>query len=161
MILVASFEIIPTERIYPLFMTFPVEETFNEKFDRLDYDSYYWVMNMGTLGILMMIILLNYPVYFLMKCIKCNCAKNIRNSWEHGLFWNHSILFLKEAYLELIISCVVQCLVMTESWDFNHFWSNLSNVLAIFGFFLSIGLVFITVFVLWPNYDKLENDFFE
>ncbi len=107
MVSVATFDLIPTEIIYPLFMTFPVEESFNDKFDRMDYDSYYFIMNMGTLGVLLMILLLCYPIYFLLKYTKCNCAKNWRNHFYHRLFWNNSILFLKEAYLEILISVVL------------------------------------------------------
>ena len=51
MITVATFEILPIEDVYPLFMTFPREGSFNDRFERLDYGSYYVVMNMGTLGI--------------------------------------------------------------------------------------------------------------
>ena len=127
----------------------------------MDYDSYYLVMNMGTLGVLLVILLLAYPIYFLLKVTKCNCAKNTRSRWDYGLFWNDSILFLKEAYLELIISVLLQSLKMRESWAIGYFWSIFSNCMTIVCIILSVGILLVLLFLLWPNHDKLENDFYK
>ena len=143
---------IPTETIYPLFMTFPVEESFNDKFDRMDYDSYYAIMNIGFVGILFAILLLNYPIYFIFKWSNCNCARNVRNRWEHGLFWNDTILFIKEAYLEIVISVLLQFHIFWESWDVDYFWSNFSNCLAIFCLFITLGILIVILLYIWPNH---------
>ena len=47
MILISTYEFLPTQDIFPLFMDLPERDPFNEKFDRLDYGSFYSTMILG------------------------------------------------------------------------------------------------------------------
>ena len=156
--MVATFELFPCDDIYPLFMTFPVEGSFNERFERLDYASYYTVMNMGSLGIVLVFLLLSYLTYGVLNFMSCFCARNAANIMRRSLFWNSAILFLKGAYLEIVLSVLLQCLVMRESWNLDYFWSIFSNCLCLFLLASSLGLLVLICGYLWPNYRMLEGN---
>ena len=46
-----TYEVIPTEKLFPLFMELPDKGSFNEKFERVDFGSFYTLMNMGCICI--------------------------------------------------------------------------------------------------------------
>ena len=47
LIKLSTYEFLPTQEIFPLFMDLPEREPFNEKFVRLDYGYFYITMNLG------------------------------------------------------------------------------------------------------------------
>ena len=76
MITVVTFDILPTDYIYPLiFQTLPETEPFNSKFDRLSYNGLGLMTNMGTMLLPVFWYLLLYAMLpcfdFLKKDAKC------------------------------------------------------------------------------------------
>ena len=65
LISLATYEILPTSEIFPLFMDFPDYGAFNDRFDRLDYGSFYSVMVLGCVFIAFCWMLLLYVIYVL------------------------------------------------------------------------------------------------
>ena len=64
MISVATFDIIPTDDIFPnFFPDLPDENPFTDKFDRLNVGSRFLIMNMGTMLIIFGFYVLLFIVY--------------------------------------------------------------------------------------------------
>ena len=64
MIPIATFDFLPTDDFYPLiFDTLPERDSFSEEFDRLEYGSYYILMNLGTMLIIFFVTVAFYVVY--------------------------------------------------------------------------------------------------
>ena len=51
----STYEIFPTEEFFPLFMEMPDRGSFNDRFERLDYDSYYSTMILGSVFIVFVV----------------------------------------------------------------------------------------------------------
>lgn len=49
LIKLATYEFLPTQDIFPLFMDLPDRGSFNEKFERLDYGYFYSTMILGSI----------------------------------------------------------------------------------------------------------------
>ena len=76
MISVATFEILPTDDIFPMFFPdLPEDSPFTNKFDSLNIGSRYLVMNLGTMFVILsgyLILYLLYPIFrFLRNDTKC------------------------------------------------------------------------------------------
>ena len=76
MINVATFDILPTDDIYPhIFTGLPEQDPLSSKFERLEYGSNFSVMNMGTLLIFFfwyLMLLAIYPfISFFASELKC------------------------------------------------------------------------------------------
>ena len=110
MITVATFDILPTDDMFPEVLSeFPEEDPYTDKFDRLNYGWIFCVMNMGTMLIIFLVYCLLYLIYpiakFFGKYFKR--AKKFKKKLKKMLFWNHAIVFIQEGCLEILISAVI------------------------------------------------------
>ena len=97
MITVATFDILPTDDFYPYFFpSLPERDAFSDKFDRLEYGSYYIIMNMGTMLLVFFWYLLMFMIYPVADFLKndANWARRVYNKLRPILIWNGSILFI-------------------------------------------------------------------
>ena len=124
MITVATFDILPTDDVFPeIFTLLPEEDAFTDKFDRLNYGSTFCIMNMGTMLIIFLGYTVLYFVYFLCKLLSpvSKKAKKISKKLNKMLFWNHAIVFLQEGFLEILIAAVINFVYMSkhqgDSWS--------------------------------------------
>lgn len=67
LITVATYEILPTQEIFPLFMDMPDRGYLNERFERLDYGSYYSTLILGSVFLVFLWQLTLYPVYLILR----------------------------------------------------------------------------------------------
>ena len=161
MITVATFDILPTDEIFPTFFPqLPEDNPFNDKFDRLGVGSSFLVMNMGTMLIIFTFYAILYALYPCFKFIKdeAKCAKKLEKSTRSMLFWNHTIIFLYEGYLDILLSGAVNLYFLREgtfTWDS---WSLfITNVLSFFLVACCAFLLFFVLFYIWPRFDKLKS----
>ena len=77
----------------------------NERFERLNYDSYYSIMGLGFLFIIMLWLLAQYPVYFLLwLCrLRSQWPERLMNWLWSTLFWKQWILFVEASFLVIVI----------------------------------------------------------
>ena len=100
MIAVATFDILPTDDLFPeIFTQLPEEDAYTDKFDRLNYGSVFCIMNLGTMLVIFLTYLLLYLIYALVTFVgKALCCKKranrLRSYLSAMLFWNHAIVFL-------------------------------------------------------------------
>ena len=89
MISVGTFDILPTDDMYPyIFPGLPEDSPFNDKFDDMDIGSTYLVMNMGTMLMIFTFYLLLYFIYPFVNFLKrdCKCAGKVHKKIEPMLF---------------------------------------------------------------------------
>ena len=68
-----TFELLPTDEIFE-FMELPDRGYLNEKYQRLDYGSFYSILVLGFVFIVMIWMLLLYPIYLALYL----CGKSYR-----------------------------------------------------------------------------------
>lgn len=78
---------------------------------------------------------------------------------KRQLFWNNSILFLQEAYIDLLFACVIQIMNfkeidLTKTISISELITNLFAIILLFQITL---LPLILVCHVWPNYAKLRS----
>ena len=110
MITVASFDIMPSDVILPeIFDQFTDETSFSDKFARMGFDTKYMVFNMGTMFFVFCYncsLLALYLPFWLLKS-RFRWAKILTFKLQSVLFWRWQIIFVQEAYLDLLISAII------------------------------------------------------
>ena len=161
MITIATFDVLPTDDVFPsIFPELPEDNPFNDKFDRLQIGSSFLVMNMGTMLLIFTFYSVLYAIYPCVKFIKneAKCAKKLEKKIRNMIFWNHTIIFFYEGYLDILISSSINLYFLNEgifTWDTPSLF--ITNLLSIF-LIMSCGFLFIfVVFYLWPRFDQLKD----
>ena len=165
MVSVATFEILPTDDIFPIFFPeLPDDSPFNDKFDRMNIGSRYLVMNLGTMFVILcgyLVLYLLYPIFNFLRN-DSQCGAKWQKKLHPMLFWNHAIIFLQEGFLDIIIGTSINLAILQEG-DLQ--WSSwtviFTNVLAIFLLICCVVLFLVTVGYLWPNFSKLKTRAFK
>ena len=105
----ATYELLPTEDIFPLFMDLPDLGSFNEKFERLDYGYFYSIMNLGFMFIVFVFNLALYPVFLILWLLKLKFVwpTNLVNYMYDILFWQQFVFFAHATFLEIIIGILL------------------------------------------------------
>ena len=163
MITVATFDILPTDELFPLiFPNFPDIDAYTPKFDRLGYGSMFIVMNMGTMLVVFFYYLALYlivlPCSRLAARFGSKRGTKTEKKLKKVLFWDHAIIFLQEGFMEICISALLNFLFIADNQDA---WSSgdlvVSNLLAIFLTISMITLILVIAFYLWPNFSRLRE----
>ena len=107
MIVVATFDFLPTDDFFPWFFpNLPTDDAYTDKFERLDYGHSFLLFNMGTMLIIFFYHVLCYFLYRPLKFLSNDAkwANKLLKQWIiPTCFWNGTILFIQEAYLDLLI----------------------------------------------------------
>lgn len=105
---VATYEILPTSDIFPLFMDMPERGFLNEKFERLDYGSFYSTVILGSVFILFLWLLSLIPIYYLLRLCRLRFMWPERMiQYLHGfLFWKQFLVFTYASFIEIVI-CIL------------------------------------------------------
>ena len=163
MITVATFDILPTDELFPLiFPNIPEIDAYSPKFDRLGYGSMFIIMNMGT----MLIVLFYYLALYLvvLPCARLSAkfgsrrGKRTEKKLRKVLFWDHAIVFLQEGFMEICISALINFLFIADN---QGAWASgdllVSNFLTIFLTVAIIVLIALIAFYLWPRFSRLRE----
>ena len=69
---IANFDIIPLENIFPEVFEMPDGESFNEVLESFDFDSQFFIYNVGTPLVIILVVFLIILGLFMLECIpKC------------------------------------------------------------------------------------------
>ena len=161
MITVATFDILPTDDMFPLVLAeLPEEDAYTDKFDRLNYGSVFTVMNMGTLLIIFLYYVVLYSIYPCVRLGKnhlkwCNKLEKKLNGM---LFWNHAIVFIQEGFIEILIGALINFKYMVSADDPWGNWNLVfNNIITIVLTAASAVLCLFLVFFLYPRFGKLRQ----
>ena len=156
MISVATFEILPTDDIFPVFFSkLPEDSALTDNFDRMNFGSRYLVMNLGTMFLILsgyLVLYLLYPIFNFLKN-DSQCSAKMQRKLQAILFWNHAIIFLQEGYLDIVIGTSINLAILQEGQLQWSTWTVVfTNLLTIFLLVCCIALFLVTVGYLWPNF---------
>ena len=139
---IASFEIIPSDKINELLYFFPEEEPFNLSFQECGVESQLFLVNMGfPLYIIlghMALIFLNLLLYLTNLLLKLKCLGKITNYLSGYLFWNGLIRLFMEVYLGMALAAVLNTIV--ADWQSPFKWVKVSNYAGLVSLILAISL---------------------
>ena len=116
-----TYEVLDTEQIYPLYFDFPDRGALNEKFERLEYGSFYSIMCLGFPFIIILWLLFLYPVYLILRIcnLRYNWPKSIVENLRKILFWKQWLVFTDAMFLELVIIVLLQINIVDTDWNQN------------------------------------------
>ena len=126
----------------------------------LGYGAQYIINNLGTALIFIILQIISYPIYSLLKLIspKHKVFENWRKRMNKNIFWMGPILIIQEAYQDIVICGLINVFLFKSSW--NNWAAVFSNILA--GSLL-LGAAFIPMFLvcyLWPRYKSLKEKWY-
>ena len=156
---IATYDFLPTDDWFPQFMDFPDRGYLNEKFDRLDYSSFYTVLVLGTVFIALLWMLLHYPVYMILFCckLKFHWPTNLTQWFRRTVFWRQWLVFGYALFIELCIVILLQAHIVWVDWGETE-WVSLSFLVWIFLIVNFLLVFFLTFAVVWPKYLTMVKD---
>ena len=97
MITVATFDILPTDEIFPkIFPNLKDDEPFSDKFGRIGFNTHYIIINMGTMFLIFcfnsILLLMYLPLKMLGKSFIC--ARKLARNIESVMFFRWQIIFI-------------------------------------------------------------------
>lgn len=160
MITIATFDILPTDKFYPYLFPLPENDLpFNDNFDNMGFGSTYFVGNFGSALLFIIWLSLMYLLYPVCVC----CGRNPKKKWcrrkaegmKNNLFWNGTVLFIVEAYLDIIICCLINLAVIGN--PINTVGTALSVVLSVLLMIGCLAVPMLTIFYLRPRFSQLND----
>jgi hypothetical protein len=128
------------------------DEMLNENLSDLGYGSNYFMVNIGSLLIVIAYLFFLLVFYASTHFIKHKKFMHYRNKMVEGLLWNKIISFVSEAYMQLTISCIMNFL----AFRFTSFGPSFSTIAAILSFVVCVGFPIFSFCFLYKNRDKLR-----
>jgi hypothetical protein len=117
----------------------PEDDTLNDAFADMDF-GYFFVINLGSLFLVMNLILLQFPIYYMARC--CNgtwFGKKVQLYYADSQFWGTPIDFIKSAYVELCFACFINYLMFTTKGANSDSGVLVNNIYLVFASILVIG----------------------
>lgn len=145
----ASFNILPVQDFYDKYLPSPSwDEPLNERFDLLGFQSTFFLNNMGTMVLGLLMIPLLGCVLILLKPLSLVNRRiaNLRVRLHNSLFWSQQIVLMNESF-----SMVCMCaFINVRSLTFDTKSEITNSVLSIIFVVLCVGGPFvIAVFLLY------------
>jgi hypothetical protein len=84
---ITTFDLLPTDKAFQTVFAFPEKAHLNESFEDFDFSRFY-IMNMGSLFIVMIVTLIQFAIYYCAKA--CGCKK-VENFYKESQFWTTPI----------------------------------------------------------------------
>ena len=160
MISVATFDVLPTDDIFPSFFSdLPEEDPFSEKFDRLNIGSRFLIMNMGTMLLIFIFYFALFLAYPFCRALRhdAKCARKNTKRIHEMLFWSHPILFLQEGYLDFLMAAAINMVFIKDGLGWSEASLMFSNTLSIFMITACAFLFFFVAIYLWPRFELLKT----
>ena len=118
---VANFDIVPLENIFPEIFEMPDGESFNEVLESFDFDSPYFIYNVGSplliILFVFLVILFLFALDYTPKCRNYR-LKNLqkfcqfRTKGIHStMFWSTPISILQETFMIVVFSLLIHLLL--------------------------------------------------
>jgi len=152
----ASFEMIPTEKYYPLIFDLPESEAMSDGFDNFDYGTKIFLNNLGTLWLAMNQVGLQFVLYYLgRKCKKTRLGRKVQVYYKVSLFWGTPIDFLNSAYAELCFGCIMNWYSLTWRGNTHAYGMVINNIYLFISSVLVVGYPVWKFVFLYSNYYSL------
>ena len=117
---VAAFEFFETDDLFYDLNYGYETEPLTTNFGTIGFDSMWFLNNMSSMGILMVL----FPLIFLISPLLCCCEGNrfvskIRSFLDRHLYWSFPLRFMIESYTIVVLCCLInfKWLQTSELWD--------------------------------------------
>ena len=146
---------LPTSDIFPTFMDFPDRGALNQRFERLDYGSFYSIMILGCIFIAMVWMIFLYFVYLVLRLfrLRFRWPQRMIKYLHKMLFWKQWLVFAYATFIEIVICILLQLHIVETDW--------LETRWVLFSFLVTIALIIILIYLLvatfcivWPEHYK-------
>ena len=151
--MIAAFELIPTDDIYEkLFAPIPEGKPVSENFETLGLEHHLLFHNFGTMGFFGALYPIFYAFYFIIKPFMC--CKRCKRSLRRSLFWNALLRYIIESYLIGLLCALINlnCLELHIINEQDSNWSFFNHVATIF------VVVCLALFPIWTVQFLLRNN---
>ena len=110
---IATFDIMPTDDIYPELLDFELdeEEPLNDNWDSCDFGTGVFIMNMGSLYLVFLYLIFCFTILGFGKlscCKNTKCLRKIIDYFSGDLLWNPVLEFIVQSYIEIAFSVILQ-----------------------------------------------------
>ena len=155
---IANFDIIPVENLFPEVFDMPDGEAFNDVLESFDFDAPYFIYNVGSPFIIMILvfalILSLFIIEYTPKCRNYRLKRiqkffRLRTKGIHGtMFWSTPISILQETFMIVLFSLLVHLMIphmdpkRTFGQKLNNWTAYIFTVLYIVGPIGCIVLLF-------------------
>merc|ERR1740117_247903 len=125
-----TFDVLPTDDWYPYLtggsdtiwytLTTDHNDPYNQAFGDFDFGRFF-VMNLGSLWVVMNITLIQFPIYYLARC--CNRYKygrKVQDYYAESQFWGTPLDFMKSAYVELAYAALINWQMFAYKTEEGH-----------------------------------------
>ena len=112
-------------------------EAFSTNFALIGFESMWFINNLGTLGVILMLIPMVFLIRPLIKvCRNHNQVQRARSKLKSILYWNLPIRLMHESYILVAICCLIN--LVRLRWD--TVWDAINSTLSLLSFF-SLGVI--------------------
>ena len=101
---VVTFDILPTDDWYAAWFNFPKAVPFSPAFEAFDFWSTNFIISVGSMWIFGIIMLLKYPLFYLIRGSKYRVFRWLEKSMREGLFWESPVDFMLTGYIDFTIA---------------------------------------------------------
>jgi hypothetical protein len=135
---IATFDVLKTDDWFPILFNFSKSSPLNERFGEI-FETTILIMNLGTLWLVGIYCMIMYLLYFALYKCEVPCIEKFRQKLATSLFWNGTIDFLNQGYIEFVFSVFLTIKKGTFDWD--NWGGVLNNVSFLF---------YSTIVFTWP-----------
>jgi hypothetical protein len=148
---ITTFDLLPTDKVYPVIFAFPEATNLNDSFADFDFGRFF-IMNMGSLFIVMIVTLVQFPIYYCAKA--CGCKK-VENFYKESQFWTTPIDVIVGSYIEIAFGCLINFKMFTTQGDGNNYGVLVNNIFLVLSTLLLVTYPVWVFFFLKKNYYSL------
>ena len=109
-------------------------------------------MNMGSLFVVIIVTLIQFPIYYCAKA--CNCKK-IENFYKVSQFWTTPLDVIMGSYIEIVFACLINFLMFTTQGDVYSYGVLINNIFLVLSTLLVVAYPVWIYFFLNKNYYSL------
>ena len=163
---IANFDIVPLENIFPEVFDMPEGESYNDILESFDFDSPFFIYNLGTpLLIILWIFILMFVLFVILEMPRSGArrCKNIqklclRRSQKlvKSTFWSTPISILQESFMIVLLSALIH-IILPHRFEKMTFGQKLNNWFAYIFFMIYIITPIVTIIILFRKFDNLNN----
>lgn len=136
---IVVFDLIPTDDFFPQLFSFPDSEPLNDSFADFDFGRF-WIMNMGSLFIIIIVTILQFPIYYLAKWTGCS---KVVKYYRVSQFWGTPLEVIVGSYVEIWFACLINLRMFTTEGDDYSYGVWINNI------FLCLALLLIVAYPGW------------
>ena len=153
---VAAFDLISTDEFYSKLVFGKETEPLSPNFATLGFDSMWFSNNMGSLGIVFVLLALLYLLWPISSCPRKKLPA--ASHWiESSLYWNLLLRTVIEGYI-IVVLCA---LINFKSLNWEDTWESFNSALSIATIFFLVAFPLRIAYLLWVNKSQLENRAFK